>query len=74
MILAKARLSIITEPYEVIEEMKGKDLIGLEYEPLFPYLSETISKSEKPKLEKAFKVYGADFVTTEDGTGVVHTA
>ena len=74
LILAKARLSIITEPYEVIEEMKGKDLIGLEYEPLFPYLSETISKSEKPKLEKAFKVYGADFVTTEDGTGVVHTA
>ena len=52
----------------------GKDLIGLEYEPLYPYLQNTISESEKPKLEKAFKVYGADFVTTTDGTGVVHTA
>jgi isoleucyl-tRNA synthetase len=60
--------------YEVVEEMKGKDLIGLEYEPLYPFLKDTISDSEKQKLEKAFKVYGADFVTTEDGTGVVHTA
>ena len=73
-ILAKARLSIITEPYEVVEEIKSKDLIGLEYEPLYPFLSNTISDSEKIKLEKAFKVYGADFVTIEDGTGVVHTA
>ena len=53
---------------------KGKDLIGLEYEPLYPYLQDIISESEKPKLEKAYKVYGADFVTTKDGTGVVHTA
>lgn len=57
-----------------IFKLKGKDLIGLEYEPLYPYLSNTISDQEKPKLEKAFKVYGASFVTTEDGTGVVHTA
>ena len=56
------------------EILKGKDLIGLEYEPLYPFLENTISDSEKPKLEKAFKVYPADFVTTEDGTGVVHTA
>src|SRR3989339_2098468 len=49
-------------------------LTRLEYEPLYPYLSNTISDTEKPKLEKAFKVYSADFVTTEDGTGVVHTA
>ncbi|MFA5777943.1 MAG: class I tRNA ligase family protein [Candidatus Paceibacterota bacterium] len=73
-ILAKARLSIIDGEYEITEEMKGKDLIGLEYEPLYPYLANIISESEKPKLEKAYKVYGADFVTTEDGTGVVHTA
>ena len=73
-ILAKARLSIITETYEVIEELKGKDLIGLEYEPLYPYLTNTIFETEKHKMEKAYKVYGADFVTTEDGTGVVHTA
>jgi isoleucyl-tRNA synthetase len=73
-ILAKSRLSIVEGEYKIIKEMKGKDLIGLEYEPLYPYLSNTISDQEKPKLEKAFKVYNADFVTTEDGTGVVHTA
>ncbi len=74
LILAKARLSILAEPYEIIEELKGKDLVGIEYEPLFPYLSKKIEQSEKPKLEKAHKVYDADFVTTEDGTGIVHTA
>ena len=74
IILAKARLGILSEGYEIIEEFKGKDLIGLEYEPLYLYLSNTISDTEKPKLEKAFKIYNADFVTTEDGSGVVHTA
>lgn len=73
-ILAKARLSILSESYEVLGEMRGKDLVGLEYEPLFPYLSDSLPESEKPKLGKAFKVYSADFVTTEDGTGIVHTA
>ena len=73
-VLAKERLSIISESYEVVEEIKGKDLIGLKYEPLYPYLADVISESERIKLEKAFKVYGADFVTTVDGTGVVHTA
>jgi isoleucyl-tRNA synthetase len=73
-ILAKSRLSIIKDKYEIISEFKGSELVGLEYEPLFPYLENTISESEKSKLEKAFKVYSADFVTTEDGTGIVHTA
>ena len=73
-ILAKSRLSIIEGEYSLEEEMTGKDLVGLEYEPLYPYLSNTISDAEKEKLNKAFKVYPADFVTTEDGTGVVHTA
>ncbi len=80
LILAKSRLSVIEGEYKTVEEFKGKDLIGLEYEPLYPYLSNIlaaqagISDLEKQKLDKAFKVYGADFVTTEDGTGVVHTA
>jgi isoleucyl-tRNA synthetase len=73
-ILAKARLSIIEEEYEVADEFKGKDLIGLEYEPLYPYLKNIISDEERKKINKAYKIYGADFVTTEDGTGVVHTA
>ncbi|MBX4186993.1 MAG: class I tRNA ligase family protein [Candidatus Doudnabacteria bacterium] len=47
-------------------KIKGKDLVGLEYEPLF----------DVPAVasDKAFKVYAADFVTTEEGTGIVHTA
>jgi len=72
--IAKERLSVIDGQYEIVGELKGSDLIGLEYEPLYPYLKEIISDEEKPKLDKAYKVYGADFVTTEDGTGVVHTA
>jgi len=65
-IIAKDRLSAIFEDYELKKEFKGKDLIGLEYEPLF----------EIPKLKsaKSYRVYPADFVTTQDGTGVVHTA
>lgn len=74
LILAEARISLLGEGFEVIKKFKGSELLGLKYEPLFPYLETTISESEKSKLEKAFKVYGADFVTTEDGTGVVHTA
>src|SRR3989344_4091925 len=73
-ILAKTRLSILTEPYEIIKDIRGKDLVGLEYEPLFPFLTDTITEIEKPKLKNAFKIYPADFVNTEEGTGIVHTA
>lgn len=52
-------------PYEIIEEVKGSDLEGLEYEQLMPYV-----KPEKP----AFRVIVGDFVSTEDGTGIVHIA
>ncbi len=55
-------------PYRVVRTLKGKDLIGFRYEQLLPYVT-------SPELEeKAFRVIGGDFVTTEDGTGVVHTA
>jgi isoleucyl-tRNA synthetase len=74
LIIAKERLEVLGEGYEVVKEMKGKELLGLEYEPLYPYLSELISGNEKEKIENAYKVYGADFVTTTDGTGIVHTA
>ncbi|MBI2552090.1 isoleucine--tRNA ligase [Candidatus Uhrbacteria bacterium] len=64
-ILAKARLSMLGGGYEVVKELKGKDLVGLKYEALFPYYKDT---------ERAFRVVAGDFVTTEDGTGVVHIA
>ncbi|MFA6463613.1 MAG: class I tRNA ligase family protein [Candidatus Paceibacterota bacterium] len=75
-IVAKERVEDVFKEYdfEIIEELKGKDLVGLEYEPLYPFLKDNLPESEKGKLEKAFKVYSADFVTTEDGTGIVHIA
>src|SRR5258708_6931072 len=48
------------------EQYKGSDLVGLEYEPLFDVPA--------VQSDKAFKVYAADFVNTEEGTGIVHTA
>ena len=73
-VLAKERLSIIAEPYEIIAEHKGKEMVGMEYEPLYPYLADTMHENEKGKMIKAYKVYPADFVNTTDGTGIVHTA
>jgi len=74
LILARDRLSIIDGDYKIVEEMKGKDLLGLEYEPLFPYLADNLPANEKKKLKNAFKIYSADFVSTDEGSGIVHTA
>lgn len=65
LILAKERLAIFGEEVEILENFKGKDLINLEYEPLFQFV-----KYDK----KAHYVVPADFVTMEEGTGIVHTA
>jgi isoleucyl-tRNA synthetase len=70
-ILAKVLVeTVLGEGINVVREMKGEKLVGLEYEPLF----EGTIPSSTENFENAFKVYPADFVTTEDGTGVVHTA
>ncbi|MGH7249574.1 MAG: class I tRNA ligase family protein, partial [Minisyncoccia bacterium] len=69
VILAKDLLHKVFPDYEmdIVEStINGKDLVGLEYEPLFDVSTLRFSKS--------YKVYSADFVTTTDGTGVVHTA
>ncbi len=55
-------------PYTVLKEFKGKDLVGIRYEQLLKYAL----PYENP--ENAFRVISGDFVTTEDGTGIVHTA
>ena len=57
-------------PWEITAEFSGKDLIGLRYWQLMPYDGTTNENVEK----NAFRVIPADFVTTEDGTGIVHTA
>ncbi len=61
--------------YKVIAEITGADLVGTTYAPLYDFLGEVADEENKVKLEsKAYQVYTADFVTTEDGTGIVHTA
>ncbi len=56
---------VLGEDYEIIEQLKGKDLEYIEYEQLMPFV-----EADK----KAFFVTCGDYVTTEDGTGIVHTA
>ena len=68
LILAKDLLgNVLRHKMEIIEEFTGSKLIGKSYEPLFPGAIDG-------KDSKAWTVVGADFVTTSDGTGVVHTA
>ncbi len=69
-ILAGARLSAYYKDeadYTIVWEKKGHELLGTEYEPLFPYFAEAAEKG-------AFRTFLADYVTTDDGTGIVHTA
>ena len=69
-IMAKARLSTIfkkPEQYEVVAEFTGDRLKGVSYEPIFPYFAEK-------RAEGAFRVLNDDYVTTDDGTGLVHIA
>ncbi len=60
--------------YEVETETLGKNLVGLSYEPLYPFLLDLLPEHQHAKRDNAYKVYPADFVTTTDGTGIVHTA
>jgi len=80
-ILAKERLSIIDGSYELIAEFPARALEGLEYEPLYPGVipngrkgtsadGKTIIGDEK----RAHRFYLGDFVTIDDGTGIVHNA
>jgi isoleucyl-tRNA synthetase len=66
VILAKEKLDILKGDYKIIEKIKGKNLVGLEYEPLYDI--------KEAQNENSHKVILADFVTTEDGTGIVHIA
>lgn len=69
LILAKALVkAALRNEVEVVAEMKGRDLVGKKYAPLFP------GAVDPTGSQKAWVVVPAEFVTTEDGTGVVHTA
>lgn len=67
-LMAKSRLAAYyrgEDEYRVLAAFKGGELTGLRYEPLFPYFAET---------ENAFVILQDGYVTTEDGTGIVHIA
>jgi isoleucyl-tRNA synthetase len=57
-----------TIPYQILAECTGTELVGIRYEQLLPYTLPYLNP------ENAFRVISGDFVTTEDGTGIVHTA
>jgi isoleucyl-tRNA synthetase len=70
-ILGEERLSILYKDpkkakFEILDKMKGKDLLGLEYEPLFPFYAS--------RKGNAFKVVNDTYVTNDSGTGIVHQA
>jgi len=56
---------------EILRELKGKDLVGKKYKPLFDYYAKDKSLEN---YQNGWKVVGADFVTTDEGTGIVHIA
>ncbi len=72
-VLAKDRLEKVfrDSEYKIVEEFKGSELIGKSYKPVFDYYSNDKTLENR---ENGWKIYGADFVTTEEGTGVVHIA
>lgn len=67
-ILGKERLSVLKDPYEIVEE--NLQLVGKSYKPLFDYFL----NADMPNKGNAWKVYGASYVTNDAGTGIVHTS
>ena len=65
LILVKNRLEVLDAQYEIVEEMSGEKLVGLHYEPLF---------ATDKQSDNLYKVWAAEFVSIEDGTGVLHVA
>ena len=69
--VAKERASVVVPNAEVLEERKGSVLVGKKYKPLFDYYASDASLKNR---ENGWKVYAADFITAEDGTGIAHEA
>jgi isoleucyl-tRNA synthetase len=65
LVLAEALLGVLEGEYEVLGTVAGAELVGAAYHPLFDYYKDT---------EGAFRVIAGDFVSLEDGTGIVHIA
>ena len=82
-IFAEARLSSYyksEDEYEIVYTRKGKDFVGARYEPLFPYFANLADPAVCSEIsgercgDGAFRMFNAAYVSTEDGTGIVHIA
>ncbi len=69
LILAESRISVLDGEVNILGKFKGKNLIGIEYEQIFDF-----AKIDKEKYPDALKVLPGDFVSTEEGSGIVHIA
>lgn len=69
LVLAESRLSVLDGEVKILKKFKGKELIGTEYEQIFTY-----AKIDKANYLDALKVLPGDFVSTEEGSGIVHIA
>ncbi len=69
LLLAEARLEVLDGEYEILQRYKGKELVGIRYEQIFNY-----EKIDLQRYPNALSVLPADFVSTEEGTGLVHIA
>ena len=74
VVVAVSRAAVLGEGWTLEEEFPGRTLVGMRYEALYPFARTIAPEGEKEKFENAYQIYAADFVTTEDGTGIVHTA
>lgn len=69
IVLAEARLEAVDGEYEIIKKFKGKDLVGTTYEQILPF-----AEIDRQKFPQALSVLSGDFVSTSDGSGIVHLA
>ncbi len=72
-VVAKDRVEEVLKDrkFEILNEIEGKELVGLGYEPLFDYYSK---KEDLENKKQCWKIYAEDFVMTEEGAGIVHIA
>ncbi len=69
LVLAESRLPVLIGEYRILDKFKGKDFIGTRYEQILPY-----AKIDTEKYTDALSVLPGDFVSTEEGSGIVHIA
>lgn len=76
-IVAKDRLGILDGEYEIVRELSARSLEGLQYEPVFPEFAQRLTSVPRvtpEQMQRLHHIYSENYVTTTDGTGIVHNA